>query len=117
MERKKLTDVLFSGSERDRIERAWDESQAAGDFAPIPAAEVIATIVSGELFLSRSKGTPGYKVTYEVLEGEYAGRRFWHDLWLTEAAMPMTKRDLLKLGIESLARLDTPLPARRIRCK
>jgi hypothetical protein len=51
-----------------------------------------------------------------VLEGEHAERRFWHQLWLTEAAMPMTKRDLAKISVTSLEQLDKPLP-RGIRCK
>ena len=51
-----------------------------------------------------------------VLEGEYKGRRFWHDIYLTEAALPMAKRDLAKLGVTTLAQLESPLP-QGIRCK
>jgi len=51
-----------------------------------------------------------------VLEGDYAERRFWLDVWLTEAALPMAKRDLGKLGVTSLAQLEQPLPA-GIRCR
>src|SRR5262249_1375317 len=54
--------------------------------------------------------------TFEVLEGEHTGRRFWHDLWLTDAALPMAKRDLGKLGITKLDQLDQPLQP-GIRCK
>ena len=46
----------------------------------------------------------------------FAGRRFWHDLWLTPAALPMTKRDLAKLGVASLDQLEKPIP-QGIRCK
>ena len=45
-----------------------------------------------------------------------AGRQFWHDLWLTPAALPMTKRDLGKLGVTRLEQLEQPLP-HGIRCK
>ena len=55
-------------------------------------------------------GTAGYKLTLVVLEGEHAGRRFWHDIWLSEAAISLAKRDLGKLGVTSLEQLERPLP-------
>jgi len=63
----------------------------------------------------KTRGTPGAKLTFRVCEGEYTGRQFWHDIWLTEAALPMAKRDLAKLGVVSLDQLERPLP-RGIRC-
>ena len=45
------------------------------------------------------------------MEGEHAHRVVWHDVWLSEAALPMAKRDLGKLGITSLEQLERPLPA------
>ena len=45
-----------------------------------------------------------------MLDGEHAGRRLWHDVWLTEAAMSLAKRDLGKLGVTSLEQLERPLP-------
>src|SRR5262245_45142743 len=96
MERKKLSEIL--GTANKTIEDAWNTTQAAADFAPLPPGEYIARIVHGELSESR-RGTPGYKLTFEVLEGEHLGRRFWHDLWLTAAALSMSKRDLAKIGV------------------
>jgi hypothetical protein len=55
-------------------------------------------------------------LTFQVLDGDHTGRRFWHDLWLTPAAMPMTKRDLGKLGVTRLEQLERPLP-QGIRCR
>jgi hypothetical protein len=55
-------------------------------------------------------------LTFQVLDGDHTGRRFWHDLWLTPAAMPMTKRDLGKLGVARLEQLERPLP-QGIRCR
>jgi hypothetical protein len=66
--------------------------------------------VAGELFTAK-RGTPGYKLTLEVAEGDFEGRRAWCDLWLTPAALPMTKRDLAKIGITDLDQLEKPLPA------
>ncbi len=112
--RKKLTDILHN-DRRDAIARAWAETQAAGEFGVLPAGEYVAVIIGGELFTAGT-GTPGYKLTFKVGEGEHAGRHFWHDLWLTPAAVAMAKRDLGKLGVTSLDQLERPLP-QGIRCK
>jgi hypothetical protein len=110
----KLMDILKQG-EADTLRDAWDRTDAAEEFGPLPRGEYVAHIIAGELENSRSNATPGYKLSFRVCEGEYAGRQFWHDLWLTEAALPMTKRDLAKLGVTSLDQLENPLP-RGIRC-
>jgi hypothetical protein len=68
------------------------ETKAAENFAPLPSGEYVARIVGGELFTSKSKGTAGYKLAFRVLEGDYQGRQFWHDGWLTPAALSMAKR-------------------------
>ena len=73
MDRKRLTDILHGG-ERDAITSAWQTTEAAEDFTPLPTAEYIAHIISGELFASKSNHTPGYKLTFKVIEGEYQGR-------------------------------------------
>jgi hypothetical protein len=109
MERKKLTDILRNGNGSD-IRSLWDKTEAAGELTPLPAGEYTAHVVSGYLFTSKEKGTPGYKLGFRVLEGEHAGRMFWDDVWLTPAALPMAKRDLGKLGVTSLEQLERPLP-------
>ena len=65
--------------------------------------------MEGALFNAKG-GTPGYKLTLEVREGEHAGRRLWHDVWLSEAAISLAKRDLGKIGVSSLEQLERPLP-------
>jgi hypothetical protein len=111
--RKKLSDILRQTADRERLAQLWKETAAAGERGPLPPGEYEFRVLSGELFTSKG-GTPGYKLTLEVTAGEYEGRRVWHDLWLTPAALPMTKRDLLKLGVpnleENLDQLDKPLP-------
>jgi hypothetical protein len=100
---------------RDQLKAVWDQTAAAGELGALPKGEYIALLVGGELHSSK-EGTPGYKLTFRVAEGEFAGRRFWHDLWLTPAALPMAKRDLAKLGITALDQLEQPCP-QGIRCK
>lgn len=110
----KLSDILRNG-DGDNLRRAWGDTQAAEDFAPLPAGDYTAHIIGGELFTGRTNGTPGYKLTFRVLDGEHAGRQFWHDVWLTAAALPMAKRDLAKIGVTALEQLEQPLPP-GIRC-
>jgi len=115
MTRKSLSDILQQG-DRESLSQAWGTTEAAEDFAPLPKGEYVARIESGELFTSEKKGTPGYKLCFRVLEGECAQRRFWHDVWLTPAALAMAKRDLAKLRVTSLEQLENPLPP-GIRCR
>jgi len=113
-ERRKLTDILHAG-DRDKLAKAWQTAKAVADFAPLPRGEYIARVIDGALATAKT-GTPSYKLSFQVVEGEHAGRRFWHDVYLTPAAMPMAKRDLGRLGVTDLAQLDTPLPE-GIKCK
>ena len=108
IERKKLADILLN-SDRDKLGRIWESTKAADDLKPLPSGEYRCSIASGELFNAKS-GTPGYKLKLVVLEGEHADRVVWHDVWLSEAALPMAKRDLGKLGVTSLEQLERPLP-------
>ena len=106
--RKRLADV-FNHNDREVLRQAWDQTQAAGEFGVIPPGEYRCALTSGELTASQS-GTPGYKMTFRVLDGENANRVVWHDIWLTGPALAMAKRDLGKLGVESLEQLEHPLP-------
>jgi hypothetical protein len=107
-ERKKLSDILMN-SERDRIAGIWASTKPADDLKPIPPGAYRCRVVDGALFTAKSC-TPGYKLTLEVTEGEHAGRLVWHDIWLSEPAIALAKRDLGKLGVTSLEQLERPLP-------
>lgn len=111
----KLSDILRN-VDKDRLQNAWNSTQAATDFGVLPAAEYVCHVTKGELETSRTNRTPGYKLEFTVMDGEHKGRKVWHDCWLTEAAMPQTKRDLGKLGVTSLDQLERPLPL-GIRCR
>ena len=112
--RKKLSDILRQSGQYEHLKKAWEKTIPADDLTPLPAGEYLCRVIDGKSFEAKVKGTPGHKFTFEVIEGDYADRRIWHDVWITEAALPLTMRDLAKLGIESLDQLDTPLPPRII---
>jgi hypothetical protein len=107
-ERRKLSDILLN-SERERIAEIWADTKPADDLKPIPPGKYSCRIVDGALF-SATSGTPGYKLTLEVTEGEHVGRRLWWDCWLSAAAIPLAKRDLERLGVTDLEQLERPLP-------
>jgi hypothetical protein len=106
--RKSLVDVL-AGTSRDDLARQFAEAEAAGDMLPLPRGTYRCRVTDGELVTSKG-GTPGYSLTFTVDDGGHKGRKVWHTAWLTPAAMPMTKRDLAKLGVTSLDMLDRPMP-------
>ncbi len=114
--RRRLTDILANG-QCGNLRDAWNRTEAAADFVPLPAGTYECHVHSVELFNART-GTPGAKIYFVVREGEHAGRALFHDCWLTPAALPQTKRDLGKLGITHLEQLEGPpvLPG-CIRCK
>src|SRR4051794_26345844 len=95
--RKRLSDILSYSSDPVNLSKRWDATEAASEFTLLPPGEYLCRVLSGELFQSKQRRTPGYKVALEVTEGEFEGRRVWHDVWLTAAALPMAKRDLAKI--------------------
>lgn len=108
-ERKRLSDVM-NGRDIDDLARQFDEAEAASDLATLPRGKYRCRLVDGEAVQSKS-GTTGYQLTFAVADGEHKGRRVWHTCWLTPAALPMTKRDLGKLGVTSLDMLKNPMPS------
>ena len=71
---QKLSDILQQGSDCEKLTSLWKTTAAAAEFAPLPKGEYAFRIVAGELF-TRATRTPGYKLTLEVAEGEFEGRR------------------------------------------
>jgi hypothetical protein len=115
-ERKKLSDIVNGNAEWFNNDN-WDNIPAAPDFgAPIPPGKYIAHLRDAEPFKARQRETPGIKLHFEIIEGDYKGRRAWYDIWLTAAAKSQAVRDFKKLGIKSREQLEGPIP-RWIRCR
>jgi hypothetical protein len=53
MTRKPLSDILREG-EHQSLSRAWGETKAAEDFAPLPSGEYIARIMGREWFTAKT---------------------------------------------------------------
>jgi hypothetical protein len=119
-ERKKLSDILRGGGGgADWLNNGngdgWGDIPPAPERGPVPSGRYVAYVVDGALFKSKEKKTPGYKMTFEIIEGGFKGRRCWYEIWLTDNNKANAVRDLLKLGIKCPAQLEQPLP-RGIRC-
>ncbi|MBN2559402.1 MAG: DUF669 domain-containing protein [Phycisphaerae bacterium] len=113
--RRRLSDIL--AGDTDTIRQQWDTTEAAADFAPLPGGTYEAHVQAVELFNAKT-GTAGVQIQLRVAEGEHAGRCVFHDLWLTPAALPQTKRDCCKLGLDSLDKLESAtVQPGRIRCR
>jgi hypothetical protein len=108
-ERKKLSDIL-RGSTGSWIQGDWSKVRAAPERKPVPPAEYVCLIIDGRLDNARVRGTPDYKLTLEIAEGEFIGRHLWYDVWLTDRNRENAKRDLEKLGVQGPEQLETPLP-------
>jgi hypothetical protein len=76
----------------------WESVKPATADGPIPLGKYVARWTDG-VFFNAGSGTPGYKSTFEIVEGPFAGRRVWHDIWLTEAARSIAKRDFDTLQV------------------
>jgi hypothetical protein len=107
--RRSLRDIARGGGVDD-LRRAWDTTAAAAGVEPLPSGSYRCLVAEGRLFNSPTTGTPGYKLVLQVLDGPHAGRRLWHDVWLTSDAMSRAKFELGLLGITDLAQLEQPLP-------
>jgi hypothetical protein len=105
---KKLGDIVRGST--DDFKKSWDTTEASEGFTPLPPGTYRCLIASGEMFNHDSKGTPGFKVIFEVISGPYASRKIWHDIWLTEKALGIAKAELAKLGIVQPDQLERPLP-------
>jgi len=63
----KLTDILAAGGQSgDGFANAWNATEAAGDFEPLPAGKYVCRVESGELDTSSTKRTPGYSKGFHV---------------------------------------------------
>lgn len=62
--------------------------------------------IRGELFESKNKKTPGYKITFKITEGEYTDEAVWYDIYNTEKNARRRKEDLSKLQINTPEQIE-----------
>ena len=96
----RLSDLFDDGTLDD-----FDVVEAAPERSALPAGRYVAGVDSLEA-REVPNGSRLIAVNFQILEGEYSGRRIVLECWITRAAMGHTKRDLGKLGIRNKRELD-----------
>jgi hypothetical protein len=76
--RPRLRDIV-SGVAAD-FNKTWNETEASSGFDPLPPGVYRCLITDGRLFTSKTNATPGFKITFEVIDPPHAGRKVWHDV-------------------------------------
>jgi hypothetical protein len=101
-------DEILGGGLAD-FNAKWATTTSAGSHRVLPAGQYTGLVVDGRLAETKAKRTPSYRLTIEVTQPkEFEGCRVYHDLWLSDKALPFAKRDLEKLGITAIEQLERP---------
>jgi hypothetical protein len=106
--RPRLRDIVRGNL--DDLQRAFEESVKTGGRTTVPSGQYRCLIAKGSVEQA-STGTPSYKLVFEAIDGPHTGRKFFHDIWLTEKALRMSGHELARLGFRSLTEIsERPLP-------
>jgi hypothetical protein len=108
-QRPRLDDILNG---RDgNFKKMWDSTPPAAEFELLPPGRYRALVADGRLAESKVNKTLSYKVSFQILEPlAHAGRKVFHDCWMTPKALAASKRDLAKLKINTDDQLRRPPP-------
>lgn len=107
--RPRLADLLGDKG-RDELAQEWAETQAAPEMGVVPSGHYLLEAVLGNLQKNRNE-TPHYRVRFRIVTPEeHRGHLLFHSFYLTQDALPMSKRDLATLGIKKPEQLEQPLP-------
>ncbi len=68
-------------------------AEATGDFALIPKGDYPARVDNITSMITQG-GTPYIHIEYTIVSGEYAKRKVFSDLWMSQNAVPYTKANL-----------------------
>jgi hypothetical protein len=92
-----------TGPADDAVFRQFQEAEAAPAGA-LPAGTYPCVCTDGRFARSKIKGTPSYKLKFEVADGQHKGRLVWHDCYLTAAAVRHSKGILTAFGVMDVAK-------------
>lgn len=88
---------------------AFDTTEAAPEFTPIPPGVYSARVVRGE-FSTTKAGADCYRMRFQVTDGPHAGKTVLRTWTFGPKALPYTKRDLAPFGLTTSAKLLSPFP-------
>lgn len=97
------------------VRQLFDHTEAAPALSDtVPKGEYVAHWI-GIKQDHASTGTPRVVLAFEIIDGEFLGKRLWQDLYLTPAAVARSKRELAKLDVTTADDFVRPIP-HWIRC-
>lgn len=88
---------------------AFDSTEPAPEFSPLPPGIYQARVLRGEYTATRL-GADAYRLRFQVTEGPHEGRAVIRTWTFGPKAMPYTKRDLAPFGLTTSAKLLLPFP-------
>lgn len=88
---------------------AFDATEAAPEFAPLPPGIYSACVLRGE-YTTTKAGADAYRLRFEVTEGEQKGKTILRTWTFGAKALPYTKRDLTPFGLATSSALRSPFP-------
>jgi len=88
---------------------AFDAVAPADPFEPLSPGQYRARVLRGEIIQTKG-GVDGYRMQFEILQGECAGRKLSRTWVFTAKALPYAKRDLSVFGLKSSTDLLAPFP-------
>jgi len=88
---------------------AFDGTDAAPEFTPLPPGIYSARVLRGE-FCSTRAGADAYRLRFEVTEGPHIGKTLVRTWTFGAKALPYTKRDLSPFGLTTSDKLLRPFP-------
>lgn len=82
----------------------FDQVNDAEDYSPLPDGQYLCELVEVEEATTRD-GNEWWKLRFEVLKGEYQGRRIFDSLFFSDKALKRVKLILNRLGLDVSGRL------------
>jgi hypothetical protein len=104
-----FSNVVSSASNSAGGLSAFDATEPAPEFSPLPAGIYFARAQKGEFCTTRA-GADAYRMRFEVVEGPHAGKTIVRTWTFGPRALPYTKRDLAPFGLTSSEKLLSPFP-------
>lgn len=87
----------------------------AAPLDPVPGGRYNAAVVSGMATATRA-GDDAYRITFEILDGPYQGRRVFRTYGMGAKSIQYTRRDLAAFGITNEEQMFNPWPPLGKRC-
>jgi hypothetical protein len=89
------------------LDLEYDLENVSSEFEALPAGQYLAKITEAELTKTQSTNRNMIKVTWEITEGDFEGRKLFDNIVLIEAAAFKMKQYAELIGVESGSQIDT----------